>query len=419
MNEDQLAVVDDDEEQAPVDADRERGYQIGRLMAFSDGVFAIAITLLVLNVAVPDIAQSDAQSRLPAALLQTGPRLLTFALSFFLVGFYWILHHQLFRQLTSVNVWLLWLNLVVLFLVSLLPFSSGVVGRYYDTVIGAEVYVVNLAAIALAFSALYLYATRGLEVRPPPGALTGLVSRGFLWPLVVVALVMVLAPVNLIVAYVIGATLMAVVGIYTAVPRTVRSAPLRGTGGGRLRVSRPAARVAINGQPTLRELFRASFGGPQPTVSVTGNTVDIEYRNVGFFKLRRQSAQVRLNAAIPWRIEIGASVSWLTADLTELQVTAVIVDGGASQIGLRLPRPSGTVPVHIRGGAGDISVRRPVGVAIRAVVHGGVSKLSFDERPIEAVVTEASLQSPDYAGAVDRYDFDFDGGATKLRIGKN
>ncbi|MDQ6899082.1 MAG: TMEM175 family protein, partial [Candidatus Dormibacteraeota bacterium] len=136
MNEDRLA-VDDDEEQAPVDADRERGYQIGRLMAFSDGVFAIAITLLVLNVAVPDIAQSDAQSRLPAALLQTGPRLLTFALSFFLVGFYWILHHQLFRQLTSVNVWLLWLNLVVLFLVSLLPFSSGVVGRYYDTVIGA------------------------------------------------------------------------------------------------------------------------------------------------------------------------------------------------------------------------------------------------------------------------------------------
>ena len=117
-------------------AQRERDYDIGRLLAISDGVFAVAITLLVFNVPVPTIAQSDATSRLPVALLETGPPLLTFALSFFLVGFYWIQHHQLFRQLVSVNVRLLWLNLVVLFLVCLLPFSSGVVGRYPDTVIG-------------------------------------------------------------------------------------------------------------------------------------------------------------------------------------------------------------------------------------------------------------------------------------------
>ena len=129
-------------------------------MAFSDGVFAVAITLLVFNVPVPAIAQSDAMSRLPVELLRTAPPLLTFALSFFLVGFYWIRHHQLFRQVVSADVWLLWLNLVVLFLVCLLPFSSGVVGRYHDTVIGAEVYAVNLAAIAIAFSGLYLYATR-------------------------------------------------------------------------------------------------------------------------------------------------------------------------------------------------------------------------------------------------------------------
>ena len=86
-------------------------------------------------------------SRLPVDLLHTAPPLLTFALSFFLVGFYWIRHHQLFRQVVSADVWLLWLNLVVLFLVCLLPFSSGVVGRYHNTVIGAEVYAVNLAAI--------------------------------------------------------------------------------------------------------------------------------------------------------------------------------------------------------------------------------------------------------------------------------
>src|ERR1700731_1873953 len=102
-------------------------------MSFSDGVFCFAITLFVFNVPVPRIAQTDAMSALLETMPHPAPPLLTFALSFFLVGFYWIRHHQLFRQVVSADVWLLWLNLVVLFLVCLLPFSSGVVGRYHDT----------------------------------------------------------------------------------------------------------------------------------------------------------------------------------------------------------------------------------------------------------------------------------------------
>ena len=204
--------VEDDEQ--PASGHRERSYDIGRLMAFSDGVFAVAITLLVFNVPVPAIAQSDAMSRLPDALLNTAPPLLTFALSFFLVGFYWIRHHQLLRQVSSADQWLLWLNLVVLFLVCLLPFSSGVVGRYHNTVIAAELYAVSVAGLAIAFSALYLYATRAHQVRGlPPGTGVGFFSQGLILPVVVVAMVMALAPLNLSVAYVTGVTLMALVGI--------------------------------------------------------------------------------------------------------------------------------------------------------------------------------------------------------------
>src|SRR6202023_3557986 len=143
---------------------RERDYDSARRMAVSDGVFAVAITLLVFNVPVPALAQNDAMSRLPDALLDTAPPLLTFALSFFLVGFYWIRHHQLFRQVVSADGFLLSLNLIVLFLVCLLPFSAGVVGRYHNTVIGAEVYAVNLAAIGIAFSAPYLSRNRAHQV---------------------------------------------------------------------------------------------------------------------------------------------------------------------------------------------------------------------------------------------------------------
>src|SRR5260370_14925482 len=286
-------------------------------MAFSDGVFAVAITLLVFTVPVPTIAQNDALSRLPAALLQTAPPLLTFALSFFLVGFYWIRHHQLFRQIVSADVWLLWLNLVVLFLVCLLPFSSGVVGRYHYTVIGAEVYALNLALIAIAFSALYMYASRAQQVRPlPPGMGTGFFSQGLLLPIVVVALVMVLAPLNLVAAYVIG----------------------------------------VGAAGDCQHLHRGS------------------------------SADGQLGAT-PWQGHINLHLC-----------------------------PSGTVPIRIRGGASEVSVRRPSGVPVRVIPHGGFRRLQVDGKSIEAT-DEKPIQSLDYVAAVDCYDLELADGADRFLLG--
>jgi uncharacterized membrane protein len=415
VSEAQRPVLEDDEQ--PVDPERESAYGISRLMAFSDGVFSIAITLLVLDVPVPVIAQSDATSRLPAALLHTGPRILTFALSFFLVGFYWIRHHQLFSRLVSANVWLLWLNLVVLFLVCMLPFSSGVVGRYGDTVAGAEVYAVNLAAIALAFSALNLYAIRGRQVVVQKGAGTGFVSRGLYLPLVVVALVMLLAPVNLLASYVVGVTLMALVGVYTAIPRAIQSAPLSGTGEGRLRVRGAAANVTIGGGAPRSELFHARFTGPEPIVRVRRNAVDVEYRrSVNPLRWRTQSAHLMLNAAIPWQFELWGGAYRMTVDLTGLGVTGVTLTGGAEEVVLRLPRPSGTVPVRLLGGAEHISMERPDGIAVRALVRGGVGRLQLDARVVETDGEGTTVESPDYADVADRYDVELAGGASDISI---
>lgn len=402
-------VVEDDEQSG--DGDREHAYEIGRLMAFSDGVFAVAITLLVFNVPVPAIAQTDALSRLPDALLHTAPPLLTFALSFFLVGFYWIRHHQLFRQVVSADVWLLWLNLVVLFLVCLLPFSAGVVGRYHDTVIGAEVYAVNLAAIAIAFSALYLYATRAHQVRSlPPGMGVGFFSQGLLLPVVVVAVVMVLAPLNLVAAYITGVTLMALVGIYTAaVPRTVSSAPIRGATRGRLRFPRGATSVTVRAGPAMRELYWATFTGTKPRVNVVGNAVEITgSRGFSPVTWRFQSAQIVLNDSIPWEIEVQGGAVRLTCDLRGLRLSMVTLEGGAVKVELHLPHPSGTVPIHFAGGATEISVLRPVGVPVRVAVQGRTGKLQVDGKSIEAT-DEEPFQSPGFAREADRYDIELAG----------
>jgi uncharacterized membrane protein len=107
------------------------GYDVGRLLAFSDGVFAIAITLLVLSIPVPNSTGKAAEAaQLSGALVGQYRELLGFALSFVLVGAQWILHHQLLRRLTSCDARILWLNLLILLGICLVPF---VLARVVDT----------------------------------------------------------------------------------------------------------------------------------------------------------------------------------------------------------------------------------------------------------------------------------------------
>ena len=93
-----------------------------RLEAFSDGVIAIIITIMVLELKVP--RGSD-----PAALLPLVPLFLSYVLSFLYVGIYWNNHHHMFQLTTSVNGAVLWANLHLLFWLSLLPFTTGWMGE--------------------------------------------------------------------------------------------------------------------------------------------------------------------------------------------------------------------------------------------------------------------------------------------------
>lgn len=103
-------------------------YEIGRLLAFSDGVFAIAITLLVLGIPVPDL-QNPSNAVLTEALVRLLPNLFAFLLSFVLVGRYWSLHRQLLGALARGDRRVVALNLGLLLTICLVPFSSGLLTR--------------------------------------------------------------------------------------------------------------------------------------------------------------------------------------------------------------------------------------------------------------------------------------------------
>jgi len=135
----------------------------GRVEAFSDGVFAIAITLLVLGIPVPDIAH---HAQLPGELAHLSVNLVGFGVSFVLVGTQWIAHHRLLRQLDFANVTIMWINLLLLMGICLVPFATSVLVRYGDVPAGAITYATLQATIGVVFVAYRLYLVHcGLDLR--------------------------------------------------------------------------------------------------------------------------------------------------------------------------------------------------------------------------------------------------------------
>jgi hypothetical protein len=193
--------------------------------------------------------------------------------------------------------------------------------------------------------------------------------------------------------------------------------PLGSITNGRLQFTRGAANVTLRVNFSKGDLYRARFDGPPPEVHAQDGAVTIRYpRTFHPFDWRKRTAEVTLNPAIPWQIEFHGGLSRLDADLSVLELGSFEVTGGASGVAVTLPRPSGTVSVRVSGGASDVSIHRPEGVAARIRVGCGVSKLAFDEQRFGAIGGETRLQTIDYDGAADRYDLEVTGGASKLSI---
>ncbi len=137
-----------------------------RLEAFSDGVFAIAITLLILDLQVPSV-----HGGLAHALAHEWPEYASFVTSFAVVGIIWTNHHAAFEHIARVNRPLLFLNLALLMTVAIIPFPTALLAHYlaagHDEHVAAAVYSGSMTAMGLAFGALWTYVMRsGLLMSP-------------------------------------------------------------------------------------------------------------------------------------------------------------------------------------------------------------------------------------------------------------
>ena len=128
---------------------------IDRLLALSDGVVAIALTLLVLQLRVPTLPadSADSASALAAALAKGTDQLTAYVISFYVVAQFWLVHHRVFQHLAGQEEGLAWWNFAFLFTITIMPFTSDMLGEYGDNPLAVDIFALNLLLAALATQA--------------------------------------------------------------------------------------------------------------------------------------------------------------------------------------------------------------------------------------------------------------------------
>jgi len=195
-----------------------------RLEAFSDGVFAVAITLLALNLTV---AGPGGHLSLADHLHEKWPAFLAYLISFFMIGIVWVNHHVLVRSIVKVDRTLLFLNLVLLLFVVLIPFATGTVADYFsrhdwNTRVAMMLYGGVFLGMSVGFGTIFEWTLHGQRVHQPlpperhwPARVRFAVGGGLVYVAAIV-----IALFNDVASFV----LIAAVAVYYIVERTPASA---------------------------------------------------------------------------------------------------------------------------------------------------------------------------------------------------
>jgi uncharacterized membrane protein len=138
-----------------------------RVEAFSDGVFAIIVTLLVLEIKVPHIETHNSNADLLKALLALFPKFISWIISFFTVCVIWVNHHRLFKIFHVFNHGLFWWNALLLMWCSFIPFPTAVLGDYPNNQTAVLLYGIVMMLMALTFSLMRIYVSNKKSLLNP------------------------------------------------------------------------------------------------------------------------------------------------------------------------------------------------------------------------------------------------------------
>jgi uncharacterized membrane protein len=118
------------------------------VITFSDAIFAIAMTLLVVGIEIPKLDDPDSVDELADALSDVSEGLVSFFISFAVIGRYWVAHHSFFSLLGRMSRRLMWTNLLYLAFIAFLPFPTGVLGDFFDNPLALGIYAATVALVS-------------------------------------------------------------------------------------------------------------------------------------------------------------------------------------------------------------------------------------------------------------------------------
>jgi TMEM175 potassium channel family protein len=130
-------------------------------MAFSDGIFTIAITLLVLEIRLPEIPSAEIDALFLPSIAAIMPKMLGFILSFFIIAMYWLSYHRIFRFIRKTDGELAGWNILFLFFIVLMPFPTYLLGLYGDHLSVVMFYAVIVAATSAILALMWRHASTG------------------------------------------------------------------------------------------------------------------------------------------------------------------------------------------------------------------------------------------------------------------
>ena len=181
-----------------------------------------------------------------------------------------------------------------------------------------------------------------------------------------------------------------------------------------------AATLNINGDTSLAEnLYKAhiEFTGPRPSVDYdrSSGDVNISQSSSFFFRSTRFKVDMSINPKVAWAFELDSGAATNKLNLSNVNVTELKLNTGASRSELTLGQPTGTVPVSVNGGALTVNVHRAAGAATSVQVSGGAVSLTADGRAFRGIGSQ-SWSTDGYDQAQNRYQVEISGGACTVTV---
>ena len=397
--------------------------ELGRLKGLSDGVVAIALTLLVLGIRVPSgVSRGD----LPATVVALAPQIGVYLIAFVVIGGAWASHQRMLGQLSRGDGLLVWFTLLFLLPVTLVPAAAALLGDHPDAAFAVAIFAADVIAIQLASAWLWRHASRHDLVHPSldPRVVTA-IGRRLIFSAGVFLVSIPLAYVSPWIAYLLWILAFALifstdwVSWRYALRTTTDAISSDGVKRARIRVRHAGGMLHIRAIKPGDALVEGTFGGGlRKAMSVTDGVAVVD------LSIPQQSGL--LNPRFPWAWGISAFPDWdvsfssdvpleLTIDnfgglafleLEGLRLTELTVHGTGSTTEVGMPSHAGQTATRIEVRAGSVDVRIPDGVAaaIRPSLRSAEVMLDPDRFP--PVIGGKGWRSANYDDAPNRLDIE-------------